>query len=1207
MSEMISVAEGFQYSVNIAYDLHADDKLKSYIPTQSALQLMEDILQSTELNATDRSRVLIGAYGKGKSHIILTILSLLMKRDLALFEKLMPAVQKREKLKQLIQNYYESENKLLPVIITGSNTSLTQAFLLALQQTLKENDLLDIMPETNYQAAVSVIGRWKKEFPAVYEQFKEAISDGIRSFVARLEDYDIKAYEEFERIYPTLTAGSTFNPFVGFDVVQLYESVVHALRPYGYTGVYVIYDEFSKYLEANISEASVSDTKMLQDFAEKCNRSGAYQMHLMLISHKEIANYIDRLPKQKVDGWRGVSERFTHIHLNNNFTQTYEIIASVIQKDPVLWSAFRKQHPKEFESLAKRYETHRIFDEMQPEQVEHTIEACYPLHPVSTFVLPRLSERVAQNERTLFTFLSSNGPATLPSFLQQYRDNTFTVVTPDQIYDYFEPLFKKEISNGTLHDIYFLTSTILNQLEDGSLEEKLVKTLSLIYMLEQFEKLKPTKDELIGIYSIQYEVAEIERALNDLIDDEYVIYLKRSNQFLQLKESSGVDIEAKIKDTIASQQSSIGIKNILNASNFDSCIYPFRYNDEKELTRYFDFTFIDESEVTEDVNWNTKQKNTEADGVVYAVIPHSKESIGRIVETIRNTSQNCPNCVFIVPRKFVPIEFTIREYKAVETLKELAASDKVLFDEYEVIYEDLREIIHYYISDYTHPEKRAATYLYRGEEKTIVRKAALTDLLSTICEELYADTPVIINEAVNKNHLTANSINSRSKIVIGLLRTELEPNLGLAGTGQDVSILRSTLVRTGVLKNEAGEMKLDLHPADPLMAKLLGEIEAFVKEARNEKKSFSDLYERLTTAQCRIGLRRGLIPLYLAAVFHEYKKELILYDKFSQVPLHNDTLLQIEAAPQDFSLQCLAWDDEKERYVKALADVFRDYIVEAEKASSGYGYVVSAMHRWYMELPKYAKEAKHAPDGQPINKTKRQFLRLLKQNIGTHTLLFERLPLLITEKTECSVEIAQKVEEIKFFYDQMLSKLEQAFCAEVKQIFGAGQDANLLARKSLTSVIAEWTDRLDPAIRDQLFADGTDRMLQLFYAKENMSEHALLMKLAKLATDLNLSDWDANTQEDALGSIRRYQATAEAFRKETVEKDEDAGETVRGYQLTYEDGTGHTVTKRFQKVETSRRGKLLYNAIETAITGMGQAVSEQEKRQILMDVLKELC
>ncbi len=101
------------------------------------------------------------------------------------------------------------------------------------------------------------------------------------------------------KVYPTLTSGSTFNPFLGFDVVELYESVAKSLISKGFTGIYVVYDEFSKYLEANITEASVSDTKMLQDFAEKCNRSGSTQLHLMLISHKEIANYIDKLPKQK--------------------------------------------------------------------------------------------------------------------------------------------------------------------------------------------------------------------------------------------------------------------------------------------------------------------------------------------------------------------------------------------------------------------------------------------------------------------------------------------------------------------------------------------------------------------------------------------------------------------------------------------------------------------------------------------------------------------------------------------------------------------------------------------------------------------------------------------------------------------------------------------------------------------------------------------
>lgn len=61
MSKMISVASGFQYSVNIAYDLNDDNKLRNFIPTKVALDLLEDILLSTRNTSTDRARVLIGA------------------------------------------------------------------------------------------------------------------------------------------------------------------------------------------------------------------------------------------------------------------------------------------------------------------------------------------------------------------------------------------------------------------------------------------------------------------------------------------------------------------------------------------------------------------------------------------------------------------------------------------------------------------------------------------------------------------------------------------------------------------------------------------------------------------------------------------------------------------------------------------------------------------------------------------------------------------------------------------------------------------------------------------------------------------------------------------------------------------------------------------------------------------------------------------
>ena len=102
--------------------------------------------------------------------------------------------------------------------------------------------------------------------------------------------------------------------------------------------MYVVYDEFGKYLESNISSATESETKMLQDFAEKCNREASQQLHLLLICHKDISNYIDaNLPQEKVNGWRGISGRFEHISISNHFHQMYEIIAYTINKNNEKW------------------------------------------------------------------------------------------------------------------------------------------------------------------------------------------------------------------------------------------------------------------------------------------------------------------------------------------------------------------------------------------------------------------------------------------------------------------------------------------------------------------------------------------------------------------------------------------------------------------------------------------------------------------------------------------------------------------------------------------------------------------------------------------------------------------------------------------------------------------------------------------------------
>ncbi len=81
-----------------------------------------------------------------------------------------------------------------------------------------------------------------------------------------------------------------------------------------------------------------------------------------------------------------------------------------------------------------------------------------------------------------------------------------------------------------------------------------------------------------------------------------MITVKRSNGFLRLKQTSGVDIRQKINDMIETQCGRITIRETLNNSNFDNYVYPSRYNSERDMIRFFLFEFIDEDEVTKEID-----------------------------------------------------------------------------------------------------------------------------------------------------------------------------------------------------------------------------------------------------------------------------------------------------------------------------------------------------------------------------------------------------------------------------------------------------------------------------------------------------------------------------------------------------------------------------------------------------------------------------
>ena len=222
-NEMLHIEEGFQTSVNISYDLQDEVKVSRFIPTNSAIDVIEDIFLSTVATSTQRSRMLIGAYGRGKSHIVLVLLALLNVKNKGIFSSLMAKIKgTNEELYRFINDYLNSSRKILPVVISGSSASLTQSFMNALQQTLVREGLDDIMPETHFQAAINAIEGWEINYPETYEKFTSKIDTSIVEYIASLKSYDVAAYDKFLDIYPQLTSGSAFNPFLGFDVVSAF-------------------------------------------------------------------------------------------------------------------------------------------------------------------------------------------------------------------------------------------------------------------------------------------------------------------------------------------------------------------------------------------------------------------------------------------------------------------------------------------------------------------------------------------------------------------------------------------------------------------------------------------------------------------------------------------------------------------------------------------------------------------------------------------------------------------------------------------------------------------------------------------------------------------------------------------------------------------------------------------------------------------------
>ena len=229
--DVIEIQEGFQASVNLEYDLNKIGKVQSYIPTEQSVKVLSAFLRSYYYRSevADRATVLVGPYGRGKSHLLL-VLSALTSLDIRvrtqedrrqvkkIIEELCNKIQRvDEAAGALAHAVVDSGIRTLPVVINSNSVDINQAFLAALHDALVRAELQNLLPSTYFDSAAKMIDKWESNFPNAYtalaKELKKRKTD-IENLRIGLGQFQQHAYDIFCQCYPNIAAGAQFNPLL---------------------------------------------------------------------------------------------------------------------------------------------------------------------------------------------------------------------------------------------------------------------------------------------------------------------------------------------------------------------------------------------------------------------------------------------------------------------------------------------------------------------------------------------------------------------------------------------------------------------------------------------------------------------------------------------------------------------------------------------------------------------------------------------------------------------------------------------------------------------------------------------------------------------------------------------------------------------------------------------------------------------------------
>ena len=1163
LNKIIKLSDAFATEVNVLRDYSYRspegniEKVKGYLPNKSSRDILKSILLSCSESTDKKLHLIISSYGTGKSYLLLILANILAnnKIETSFIDKIKDKEDYyKDGLSRALENHIENSGPMLMVIPEYGDLDFDHSLLEGLKFALKKNNI-DYVPKTNYEEAVKTINHWKKKSPQNYKQLENYIEgSSIKQFIEQLDSYEPSTYKEFKKIYEEIN-GSPFSDS-HTSAFPIFADTAKAIRKQGFRGIAIVYDEFGEMLGKLINSSSSASGLSIQQFIEDIkDKKDNSNIMFISASHQDPSSL--RASKEK--DLNKVIGRF----------ERHQLMVSEAEGEEVMGAIFIKENPTEFSKInenilfKENLETIKEFN-LYPNKDTEWIESkvlqnLYPMHPLTSYILPRLSAEFAQNTRSMFNFLSpiETKDGAFRIYLEEkdvYYQDKLNLFTPDLLLDFFIKNIRED-KGGMVQSRYESYNESLGKVKDVY-QQQIMKNLFMLLILND-SLIQPNKETLF--WAMNWENSR-ETEFNNLLHD-----LALTHELLELNPTSKIyefpnfgstplskiinEEEAKLDNLSLSQCMGIweeihGNENFIlrdqnNKFGCNRSLYTESINDIGNLIRSLD-------ELEGYYNSTTKYFGN---GYLFYLLANSEDEIEELKANILKNCFLAPYIVFATPVNLLQFDSLMKDtlrYKSIENTSKLPeiilnpARLKNIEDQFQIVSGELQVKI----KDLYEPSNWKWNYQQECEIE-LKSKPKFSKWVSSRMEVLFSETPVIKDDALW--FIEGNRGAKDRKQALELLFNSDKDRIILRDDNDNAAhkrIIRNFFTNielTSDKKRERGIQygEIKMPDKDSQLFKAWKLIEIKLKSG-----SYVNPIEIIIPLlQAPYGLSENIIKLLLTAyIRYDIERITISNSKGRNVlNLSTELIDSLFKKPQDFLIRKIEISGPELRYLNKLKTIFNKQDVntwmDVSQKFIGINQFSTSLTKtlikdsgdiylqnFYNSLE--VLKAEYQIKGSDKERLSQQYFQ---ENLPS--ILLNQGPEFIEDENKV-LEIIKKLDNFKKYPVEKEAELKTEIIRELaKQVF----ETTIATKTEITQVVSEWFRGLPAPNQSGKFENGIIKTW-LSEIKNNYTPEPFELYLVKL-NEIPLNDWTDISYEkfNLIDRFKGYKKQIEEYTKSPLE------------------------------------------------------------------------